>query len=625
MKKKLVAALMSVCLVATLSGCFNFGQVMDGDGMVNEDGGNGGNGGVQQSTDWDLSLMPNNNNNGGEASETAAVQNEGAILNDTNNRVLLIVDEDGNLVKSVDYKDIFDVENGGVIGTVGDYIFYTQYLPGDYEHAEIHRYNFNTAQGDLVAASAASDYYNYYAADPNTLYHFSVIYNDDKTVYECQKYECRDGNWSLVDSGYSAFFDKASDYYDLVWNGNKYMTPYTENGPILVREKDGNRYLYVDKEGNGVTDTIYLCENGGIVAVDENVIIYNEYGDDYSTNETRVYNVSDGKSKSITTKGVQIKYDNGRFFYYVTTDKKVYYSYDVHMYDVASGVDKIIYSKTKSPYFQFTSPGLDFFNVAGNNVFYHDIDDKGNLIWRCTDLTKANPDKDLLVVTENKIKDYGYLEVLDNAYYCPECGAVDYTLADAYLVYDGDEATPEATAKINNTLKADAEGAVQEDDGYSLAGECEYMHPNYVCTGETSTLDVWVINNKYLSIETSNYYYYGGAHGGSFTGCRVFDLTTGDEVDPMDLYQGSKEEMAKIVANKVKEDYSSGNSQYGYFAENADGVYSESYDYVMEGYESIILTDKGVTVIFGEYSLGPYASGQFMYDFTYDELKFNVQ
>ena len=82
--------------------------------------------------------------------------------------------------------------------------------------------------------------------------------------------------------------------------------------------------------------------------------------------------------------------------------------------------------------------------------------------------------------------------------------------------------------------------------------------------------------------------------------------------------------MARVVAETVKADYN-GPSQYGYFAEDADGVYQEAYDGIMNDIESIILTDNGVQVIFGEYSLGPYASGQFIYEFGYDQLPFNVQ
>ena len=623
MKKKIVVALISTCLVATLGGCFNIGQVLDGDGMVNEQNEDAEEGG-QSGSDWDLSLMPNNNGNG-EGSDNQG-QSVEAVLNDTNNRYLLSVNGNGDLINSVYYGDIFDQNNGGVIGAKGDYVFYTQYLPNDYQYAEIHRYNFVTGEGELVASSAPSDYYNYFLGDDgNSLYHMGIDYNDEgNTVYSLDKYECKDGNWTMTDPGFSGFFIKASTDYDLIWLNGTYMTPCTMDGQILVREKDGNKYFFVDKDGNKVGDSIYLCESGSVVGMDDKYIVYNNYGDDYSRNDVMFYNVADGTSKTITTDGTQMKYVNGKFFYYVDKDKKVFNTYEVHMYDLASGQDKVLYTKTKSPYFLYSTPGIDFFDVVGNSVFYQDINDDGKLVWKSTDLNGQNPDKELLTVAENNIRNLGELEVLDIVEYCPECGAVDYTITDSYLVYDGDESNPEATAKINSTLKKEAEGFVQPDPQYSLQSECEYMHPDYVCSGQASTTDAWIINNKYLSIEINNYFYYGGAHGGSYLGSKVFDLSTGEEVDVMSLYSGTKEDMARVVAETVKADYN-GPSQYGYFAEDADGVYQEAYDGIMNDIESIILTDNGVQVIFGEYSLGPYASGQFIYEFGYDQLPFNVQ
>ena len=97
MKKKMVVAFISACLVATMGGCFNIGQVLDGDGMVNEQNEDAGEGG-QSGSGWDLSLMPNNNNGSGQENQGQSVE---AVLNDTNNRYLLSVNGNGDLIQFI--------------------------------------------------------------------------------------------------------------------------------------------------------------------------------------------------------------------------------------------------------------------------------------------------------------------------------------------------------------------------------------------------------------------------------------------------------------------------------------------------------------------------------------------
>ncbi|GEM_PF-1818713 len=624
MKKKLVCVLLSALMVTSLAGCGRLLQAVNNQNAP-ESGGNGigtdPQSEVQTSSDWDLSLF----GQGGNSEESN--ENENMILTTVGGSEAILLNEDGSLKEVVDFSDVFNPDNGGVIGLSGNYVFFVQYLPNDYEHVEVYRYNLQNGENLLVDGKAPFDYYNFVPGEDNgnTLYYVGTEYHDEgpSTYYE-EKYVYKDGAFVKEEGEHTGFFSKCGSVYTMIYGSLSYMTPITQQGNILVRDAQNDSVTYfVDGEGNKVSQDIKLGDNISIYGVDDGVIIYNDYGEDYSGKDIYCYNTASDEKKSIAS-GSFITFADGKLFYYIVEDNAgIYYSYDIYEYDTVSDTSKLLMTKSMSPYFNYPMPGISDFKVLGDKAYFTDADNDGNLVWKYVDLQSGTETELGVVVDKNTVSEYGKLEVLEQVALCPKCGAVDHAGAAAYMEYYGYDTTPEITDKINAALKKDAEDYMKMVESWDFSEDCEYMHPDYKSTGEYSTRNVYIINDKYLSVELGYYEYYGGAHGASYTDSLLFDLATGEQVNLMDLYSGSKEEFADIVAKFVQSDYENADP-YRYFAEDGETVYQEAYDMVIADAESVVLTDKGARVVFGEYSLGPYASGQFIFDIDYDTLKFNL-
>ena len=140
-------------------------------------------------------------------------------------------------------------------------------------------------------------------------------------------------------------------------------------------------------------------------------------------------------------------------------------------------------------------------------------------------------------------------------------------------------------------------------------------------TVEKEVNKVDILWNQYLTIDYSGYWYGGGAHGMPSSYQRLFDLTTGEELTLKDIYQGSEKSFKQLVAEKTKEDFLSYEEGYApYFAEDADMVYEEAYEYAGLTSLNIMFYETGISVLYAPYEMGPYASGFIDVFISYEEL-----
>ena len=121
-------------------------------------------------------------------------------------------------------------------------------------------------------------------------------------------------------------------------------------------------------------------------------------------------------------------------------------------------------------------------------------------------------------------------------------------------------------------------------------------------------------SGQIVSVVSQCYFYGGGAHPNSYTLTHTFDLSAGQFIDPAQI--GDDPEGFRVAAAELLIEH----------AESFDEDYTEGYwadyrDIISRWNETAVLFDeKGMTVIFSAYELGPYAMGPVELSLTYEEL-----
>ena len=221
---------------------------------------------------------------------------------------------------------------------------------------------------------------------------------------------------------------------------------------------------------------------------------------------------------------------------------------------------------------------------------------------------------------------YGTVEYFSSSELCEFCKNPIYEEYEEYFVLD--ESLGAGVAAINNTLKEDAKERMgsRDDEAQSVssAEECEnaaHGTPMGDITYERRISNVKILKD-YVVINENSYWYGGGAHGMPYEYCRLFNLTTGDEVTIKDIYSGTEEDFKKAVAENIKTQYNSyteDNTPFFMF-DSADAIYEEVYNSVtFDGY-TIEFDKDCLNVVFPPYELAAYASGFIYATLTYDEL-----
>ena len=111
-----------------------------------------------------------------------------------------------------------------------------------------------------------------------------------------------------------------------------------------------------------------------------------------------------------------------------------------------------------------------------------------------------------------------------------------------------------------------------------------------------------------FSFREQNYSYYGGAHGGYGVGGRAYDVQTGRQLSLSDIVADG-EELKALTAKQLDETYGD------IFFED---VYAAIDRYALQDF-TWELDNSGVTLIFNQYELAPYAEGVQFAAFSYAE------
>ena len=510
----------------------------------------------------------------------------------------------------------------------GDYIFYKMYERVDDMEGNNYfykAYNYKTGEDkllvrgewngciDIYKGKVIITVYNYYAGE------YLEYCFDEKTM------EPVEGTASILADIPEAYnniiFLNEIDYF----RGSSVERFMDEVGYFRVRY-DGKIYNF---DGEAINEFDEVCDEDkdrfDLVYFDDESIVYKAYDDDYSVKRFVDQSLITGRMTVISTDfGYLAAVEDGILYFTERVDSEYgLYKYNLCSYNVKEHLKEIICTRSSNP----GTMGSGAFGsiMVSNGTIYAVTNDGHKRDWS---IYKDGDFKQLGI--EPWVFNYGENVTVEYVSKTAKCGICNEDIGCYYGEYAvlgpqyGDKVDI-----INKDLKESVENQCED----FLAMEPYYSESKEECDnighGEemgTVTYDltlsrVFKINDNYLTVEGSAYWYGGGAHGYPFLHVKLFDLRTGEEVPFTDIYPGTEEDLKKVVAQATKEHaqlFAEENSPY--YNPDPDLVYEQAYGYI--SFETIEVTYQkgGLTVEYPPYEMGPYAAGTIEIFIPYRDL-----
>ncbi len=124
-----------------------------------------------------------------------------------------------------------------------------------------------------------------------------------------------------------------------------------------------------------------------------------------------------------------------------------------------------------------------------------------------------------------------------------------------------------------------------------------------------------LVTPQLMSVElTYSVYGHGAAHPGGTSQVQNLFLSDGHALTEKDLFRGDQDWL-RFMTKKSHDEW------VKIMEDAADAVDDTAITDVIKDPTCWLLTDKGLSVLFPLYSVGPYVVGEQQVDFTWDELK----
>lgn len=653
MKRKVVGLLLALTLSLSVTACTNVAEVTSGAGETSKTESSAEKTQSETGSEKDdsgkgASGEENSGDGKADSGEKKESIKERVLFSGYYANVYYGVNEKGEKVSEYRWNEVCDalkergIELNGYVEAMGDGLFFfrdTENFGSSYVHsvyavdADVDNYwCVNVCTLDENWWTGGIDYYQ------GKLYVIEESGNHQikESVYE----RSTDGTFVKVDNPNGAAIQSMQGYNLLLQSPNfgnmdtscSITRVLDENG-FVIGYKDG--YVKIAKDGSVTAlsgmpsdyryNMRYDKMGAGYTEYDEDTMNYAIMGVNFQTGEKVTISALDSnEGKAI------LGYKDGKLYYYVyPEDTFVIRKNSIYEYDFATGKSRLLYTAETTPGATEYLPGISGFTiVSGDAYFIQLIGDQ--VKWVKRDLSASGSEAvDLgLSIQEKSLFHYGTIAYDTYEERCKGCGIpiVKY-YGETFTL---DKQYSPAADKINETLKKRLQ---EEIENYQKAGnerdydteECEYhkAYPtNYCETDEDEISSVTILQNKYLLVDYSGYWYGGGAHGMPHMDEHLFDLTTGEEKFLKDFYQGSEKDFKKLVATKTKEDFLSYSDSDGspYFAATAEDAYKQAYDSVSLDSTTVLFDEDGIYYYYPPYEMGPYAAGYIYIEISYQEL-----
>lgn len=392
--------------------------------------------------------------------------------------------------------------------------------------------------------------------------------------------------------------------------------------------KSGDEYVCVD--ANGQETPVDLGDDGYVVFYTKDYIYYLGRNPETEELDYYFYNINSG----ISTQSP----DDFSFYcmnnklYRLVDESEEYGIVEYHLYEYSpeAGALEEVFSAKDVPGVSGVVSG-SFGLTFKNDVIYYLQEEKKGACWYLSKYTDAgySPESLQVYVEDFDLFDYGTVSYRTTIESCPKCD-FDYGM----LYVEEFQCTLDApgVSKINETLSKISND--QYDGGFEDISVCgvddhEYHDEAYPCyySYDFTIDEVGMLGSHYLQVTYGGYCYTGGAHGFPLLTQCVFDLNTGEQITIDELYAGSGEEFAQLVAENVKDHYDVCMEEDGYtpyFAESADAAYEDALATDISS-ATIIFAEDTAYVVYPPYEMGSFASGFIYVPISYEEFGFDFE
>lgn len=392
---------------------------------------------------------------------------------------------------------------------------------------------------------------------------------------------------------------------------NKNQSLYTYDGSALheiSNIKEGYKdVLYYDKEY-----LVYTCS------------------DDYDNSEV-IHCYDMAAKRDVYVRDDYYSYNtfaDGKIYFTVVCGSVGTYDGSVYCFDMKQEPERKVFDFTKMPCMPLYQEGTEGFKVVNGKCFYVGEDEDTVRWYVCDEYGTHMTDYVLGVSSVSEFGRAGCAKCLERCEFCDE---IIYEFYEEYLVLDS-SFSPYAE-EINEAMEGNAVARMEDGETYMSmlaidADDCEnYGHGQYYgCeTSENRIVKMALFSDdKYLYVEKQGYWYGGGAHGYPLTSTELYDLTTSEQVDLLDVFPGTEEDLRKLIADKTVELYEYYEAQNeGYnpfeFEDDPKTVYEIAYDSAVAPYD-IWFTDEGIIYYYPPYLMASYAQGYVEVPISFEEL-----
>lgn len=415
-------------------------------------------------------------------------------------------------------------------------------------------------------------------------------------------------------------------------------------GGIYCMDNAGNKskLCFISADDTSSKTEIAEIDDGNVVALtkDKLVMLNNDYlgkyiySIDLKTGErtdilTKESFASLGYSHSTDVE--VIDYDDDNIFLKIdqplTEDPVPDLVYDIVKVSLTDGSSQVICSITPgydSPIdntnliYNFTSKGLTYITFAYTNYYlcyrpYDEMNNENVLVAQDSDYGS-----DLRALEEYEIT----LSTSHNAYYYTD-DTYDVMVFRSDLVVPQLPQTSDEFIEFNNNLMEKLDVA---DMAQSSLEDAKINAEDADSSSEYSPMDMYPYyytynyiglnyhDSRYVCLSTSDYEYWGGAHGMGWEYSYTLDMQEGKILKLSDVISQSHAEFVELVCNHVT-DLKEG-SLFLTYEETADQIRSSYTDNDFNWF----LTTDGIAVRFSSYEIAPYSEGYPVITVPYSEL-----
>ena len=399
-----------------------------------------------------------------------------------------------------------------------------------------------------------------------------------------------------------------------------------DNYGLIIAEAAGK----YEKISSGGAIQIFDIPYTGIdiVGYDSRYIALTAYNEEYFGQYIYCYDMAVDAYYTVgNADATLLGYVNG-MVYYAEDESEEYGIVNNHFYkfDPETGMSTELYDLYEIPGSGIDNPGVEGFCYIEDHALFLDYMG-GYVSWVAVYYDECGATYKYLgcQVAEAKTLEYGSVSRSVIIKDCPFCMAV---LLNYYSeTYQVSEEYAPGYEKINLYLKqlelGNYDTYISNIYDVEDSSKCEY-HSGMLLTAyqNIEVADVDIISQKYLTVNYEKEGFSGGAHGTFTSQQYMFELATGEYVGIADLYKGDETEFKTFIAEKTRDDYLSYKEESPYYdmASGAEGIYNTAYEAAGFDTTDIEFYEDKAVIVYHEYEMGPYASGEIRIDVSYKEL-----